>query len=332
MSVGMDELERLADEIAGELAKKQLNTASFDLNLAREKATRELRDEIDKILKRKAKQVYGDSEYAVFAAKMSYYYQPSAAARKYYNAKAEQREYQAVWVLGVDTSQAAGFWIHRLVWRPEFETYAEKGWQGLTNAKIKEWMGFAKEEGEAWAAQPGEWVRLVGDLRMRLVATKKQEIEREVERAKEDAPLEYADEHEDEQDVSEDEIRKYKEEQGWKVLSAKRRQEAVKALKWRKAREAFERNKEQILAQVARQAENTIEKKYAELKDLDVRIGNHVIKFAAAREIGGWETYVVLARGLMVTVHEEHGQRKYVLPEGRYELSLLPRHITQQRR
>lgn len=330
----MNNIEKLADELKREVAASELKIESFDLALALEKAdTQALRSEIENLLKRQAKQVYYDDEYALFVKTMSYYYTASRAAEKYYNAKSGRREYEALWAIGLDKTQKAGFWIHRLAWKDEFEEFKKQNWAGLTKEKIREWMGFAKQPSEAWTARSGEWVRLVGDLRMQLIETKEQHIEREINSAKEDAEAEYVRENCERMIVSEYEIREYQRGQGWKVLSRKRKEEAMRAIQIQKCTHEFQLNKDAIIKKIEAEMRNDIHTNYDELNGFDMRLGNHVIKFENARRNGDWysERYEIAAFGTMVTIHEEHGTRKYVLPAGRYALSLLPRHITQRR-
>lgn len=255
-----------------------------------------------------------------------------------------QKIYHAVWVLGVENGKP---WLHRLPWNQDFENEAFT-W---TAEYVRKCMGFSVSTAEPYTFELNKTVRVQGDLTITLTQTWDSYVEilrdKIVDKATWKCWTKFQDSVIDEvrKEVDADiaVAKKAYQESDYQVL---RGLKAKYGLKCRFAntateigfvgyellvkREAEKRNYYVMEAQAKQEAENYAKIQPAITKQINFRIGNHVItvKDAMESDLEHLPCIVVPKKATLVAVHDEHGQTVLSLNSGVYRLNLLDRHRT----
>jgi hypothetical protein len=278
----------------------------------------ELYREILKMIRSDAKCIYQDDEYFVYSAMMK---KPASTL-----------EYRAVWLIGIDPHQQSGFWVHRLPWHAEFKR--DNFQRLISQAKIKQWLGFKgdleRDSSQIFKVEKGEWCRIVGDIRMRLIRDLDDHLNGNILVRRLIADEHLHRKHRELMEtitVSEEELRKYQRTQGWKILTARRRKIATSELTWRLAEELIKTEYAEKLAKMKMEEATSIREN---LSSQALRIADHIIYMKnALRWTNRWRTLNYWVDGEILFYHPEHGEREITVPLGLYEFDRLPRHITQ---
>jgi len=252
--------------------------------------------------------VYEDDEYLVVRALLGYY-KASKVARKYYGAKA--RSYHNIFVFGKDEN--GKFWVHRLPWG---EDYCEDENFVFTKEKIRELMGFKHDLTEITTLKKDEPVRIHGDLTL----TKVRELEEFVREVK--LRNYYKVVAKLKEQITEEEVvrvfESVKKEKRWRVLNAERK-EIIKDM-------IIQQREREINEIVERETAKEIEELKKTAKQMNMRIGNHIVIVSRAVCPPCYVDFLVFDSASVFFLHDEHENVCIKLGPGMYYVSLLRRH------
>ncbi len=349
----MNELEKLAQELENEL-KREKNQLSLS----------ELAELIKNRKIAKIKELFDDERHRQNIDKIFYYYDKKGRKQvanaqivfrdeEYIAVRTEKYSinrkdyYHAVFVIG---KEDGNFWIHRLEWDSNFEN-DNFLW---TKEYIRKKMGFQTDaeyvsiEG-LLQIELNETVRLQGDLCITKTGDFKSacdslrvEIERRVfkdliydEFNSSEYSLLRKLTDELKKEVTEEEILEYKEEQGWKRLTEKRKKLARDMIASRKASQKLSQIKAELKQKYRDRFEKVLEKELTP-RQCNFVLGNHIVAVDKAIQLrdvlnNPTNSFIVVEEAEMWVIHQEHRNKRYKLEKGQYRLDLLRRHITDRR-